>query len=117
MTPEISNLPDISEFSKSGSRLSFDFSFDTDSADVWFEVPFFYYDGYEAVLDGETSLTVTRGENDILRILLPSDVTKGSIEVSYEGLWFFRLGDVVTLITILCLFFWKIKICIHATRR
>lgn len=105
-----SSVPmDISEFSKSGSRLSFDFSFDTDSADVWFEVPFFYYDGYEAVLDGETSLTVTRGENDILRILLPSGVTKGSIEVSYEGLWFFRIGDAVTLITLMSLGLWQLK--------
>lgn len=70
--------------------------------------PLCYYPGYVIKVDGET--VETRSYEDpvpFAACALPEQTAQ--ITVSYEGLWFFKAGDIVTLITAagLIVFAWR----------
>lgn len=89
-----------SGFNKRGTDLIFAYSTETVNDGDYIEVPLYYYPGYTATLDG-VELETVRGKNNILRVNLPAGATSGVVRVTYAGLWQFRVGDAVSLISAL----------------
>ena len=64
-------------------------------------MPLYCYPGYQAIYNDTESLSIERGENDILRIRLPAGATSGTIRVKYVGFWYFHAGNAITAATII----------------
>lgn len=82
----------VSGLSQRGNRLEFDWSGAGGEA---MELPLTWYPGYEAVDGDGVRLACERGENGILTVRPQGDA--GHMTVRYRGLWYFRLGDLVSL--------------------
>lgn len=67
----------------------------------YIELPLLYYKGYRAKESGGEILPVACGENNVVRVLVPSGF-QGIIEVDFEGFWYWRVAEVISLVT-LCL--------------
>ena len=59
--------------------------------------PLYYFPGYEVLVNGEKVQTVEK--DTLVACKLPQG--SAHVQVSYRGLWFFRLGDMITLVTVL----------------
>ncbi|HJA25405.1 MAG TPA: hypothetical protein H9795_05050 [Candidatus Fournierella merdigallinarum] len=82
----------VSGLSQRGNRLEFDFARAGGEA---IELPLTWYPGYAAVDDAGRELACEKGDNGILTVRPQSD--GGHLTVWYRGLWYFRLGDLVSL--------------------
>lgn len=69
-------------------------------AERYAEVPLLYYRGYEAVTDAGDKLTCTAGKNNEVRVYIPSQYN-GNIRISYKGMWYWKICDIMSLITIM----------------
>ena len=103
--PLRSSVEDINYdgYYKSGTYLHFVFNAQGVHEGDYIDVPLYCYPGYQAIYNDTENLTIVRGENDIIRILLPEGVTSGSIRVKYAGFWYFHLGDAITAVTIIAI--------------
>ncbi len=89
----------VKEYKKSGTNISVELSKAPGSNDAWIEVPLIYYWGYKATDGAGQKLNVVQGDNGLVKIMLKPD--SGSVRLKYSGTWFYRLGDIITLMTLL----------------
>lgn len=61
------------------------------------EVPLILYKGYRArdAVTGE-AFEITYGDNNVIRVLVPADYT-GTIQISFPGMWYWRLAEAISL--------------------
>ncbi len=64
----------------------------------WVEIPLLYYDGYGARDQQGQRLETEPGDNHVVRILLREGTTR--VELRYEGFWYFRAAELVTVLTL-----------------
>ena len=69
----------------------------------YIELPLLYYKGYRAKESGGEILPVVCGENNVVRVLVPSGF-QGIIEVDFKGFWYWRAAEVISLGTFCLLF-------------
>lgn len=63
----------------------------------YIEFPLLYYKGYRAqVLGTKEALTVMKGDNSDVRVLFPAGF-QGEIRVWYEGMWYWRVAEVLSV--------------------
>lgn len=72
--------------------------------DAWVEFPILNYKNYAAYGENGQPLTIMDGDNNVVRVLLPEDYS-GMVAVSYEIPAFYRVGDIVSLLTVAALVF------------
>lgn len=65
----------------------------------YIELPLLYYKGYRAKESGGEILPVVCGENNVVRVLVPSGF-QGIIEVDFKGFWYWRAAELISLGTI-----------------
>ena len=82
----------VSGLSQRGNRMEFDWS---GSGGEAVELPLTWYPGYAAVDGTGAELACEPGENGILTVRTQSDA--GHMTVWYRGLWYFRVGDLISL--------------------
>jgi hypothetical protein len=99
-----SNIPNIaiSGYNRNGTNLIFEYHTTVVNEGDFIEVPLYYYPGYHITMDG-VELEAQRGTFSILRIMLPAGATNGVIRVSYRGLWYYQVGDIISAVTALFL--------------
>lgn len=100
LTPEkyeTSGSVNITEHRKSGTNIELKLS-DAGSGD-YIEVPLLYYPGYTARDENGNKLEVTDGANHVMRVNLDDRVQ--SVKIKYSGFWFFKIADIISLITVL----------------
>ena len=69
------------------------------------EVPMLFYKGYRA-LDGEgEGLKVCAGDNHVVRVILPGGFD-GDVEVRFVSPLYWRISELVSILTVLLLAFW-----------
>lgn len=70
----------------------------------YIELPLLYYKGYQA-LDVQTGekLSVICGDNNVVRVIIPANY-QGSIQIQFCDLWYYRLAEVISVITLIWLF-------------
>ncbi len=91
---------EVSDAVKRGSRLTAHVQTEKDAVLV---LPLYGYDGYRAELkESRQPLTVSCGEDRRLRVALPAG-TNGTLRVWYAGEPLWRVGDAVSLVTLVCL--------------
>lgn len=98
----------ITDFVKTGTSLDFSFTTDEMQGDAYFDTGYYGYPGYTAWLNGERLETVRNNENDHLRVLLPEGTTGGTVKLRYTGKWFYRVGDALSLLTVIACIAWPI---------
>lgn len=86
----------IIKHEKNGTKINL--SVNTNSNNAWVEVPLLYYPGYTAKDNNGNSLTVTKGNNNVIRIMLKDNTN--SVKIKYSGFWYFKLADSITLLTL-----------------
>lgn len=70
----------------------------------YIELPLLYYKGYRAKESGGEILPVVCGENNVVRVSVPSGF-QGIIEVDFKGFWYWRAAEVISFGTF-CLLLW-----------
>ena len=80
---------------KQGTTISFSYEASKDSVA---QMPLFYWPGYVAVDGMGKELTVRPGEHHFMEVLLPKGA--GTVHMHYAGLWFFRLFDAISLVSL-----------------
>lgn len=86
----------IDSYEKDGTNIELNLSGAANGEYV--EVPLLYYPGYAAKDDHGNSLEIVKGTNNVLRVML-QDKTK-NINIRYAGLTRFKIGCVLSLLTI-----------------
>ncbi len=64
----------------------------------YIELPLLYYKGYRAAESGGGKLQVVCGENNAVRVMIPSGF-QGIIEVDFAGFWYWRAAELASLLT------------------
>lgn len=64
----------------------------------WVEVPLLYYPGYTAKDNLGNKLKIADGNNHVLKVLLEEG--SSTVNISYTGLWYFRIAEIISLLTI-----------------
>lgn len=74
------------------------------------QLPMLYYRGYQAEdVDSGTLLQVAPGENHVVSVRIPGEY-KGHIKVGFVSPWYYRVSEVISLLSLLCLaglWMWK----------
>ena len=74
------------------------------------QLPMLYYRGYQAEdVDSGTLLQVAPGENHVVSVRIPGEY-KGHIKVGFVSPWYYRVSEVISLLSLLCLaglWIWK----------
>ncbi len=60
------------------------------------DVPLLYYAGYEAVAADGSEFLVSANDNGVLSVHVPSGFS-GGINISYEGMWYWHIAELVSL--------------------
>lgn len=89
----------FSDFRKQGTQLSVTLTAEGAHSDSWVEVPLYYYPGYKASLDGNDA-GIERGENGVIRVMLPDSLEKGELRVWFEKPWTWRIAGWASLISL-----------------
>ena len=67
------------------------------AAEGYVEVPLLYYKGYQAaVLGTGQQLTITPGDNNVLRVSVPAGFN-GTIQIGFHTLWYWRIAELISL--------------------
>jgi hypothetical protein len=93
---------EVSHYARRYTSLSFDYSDPAPLPGAYLEAPLYFYEGYEAALDGGTALPVYAGTNGLARILLPDGVSAGHVDVSFRAPTAYRIAEGISLLTVLC---------------
>ena len=65
------------------------------------------YTGYRAITDDNKKLEIVNGENNRLGVMIEAGY-KGNVKISYQGLWYFKVADFITLTTIILLILFSV---------
>lgn len=88
----------ICNFIKKGLEINFTFH---NNNNACLDLPLYYYIGYHAILVGEGELDILQGDDHRVRIILPNGIDCGNIRVFYIKSILFKIGEYVTVITII----------------
>ena len=72
------------------------------------ELPLFNYKGYKAIASDETEISITDGENNVVRLNIPA-MFDGNIEVSFVEPLYWRIAELVSMISFLIVLFFIFK--------
>lgn len=100
--PVCSEKINLNSYEKNGCHVRIDC--DCGEQGQYIELPLLYYKGYRAKESGGQSLPVVCGENNVVRIQVPSGF-QGIIEVDFKGFWYWRAAEVISFGTF-CLLLW-----------
>ena len=78
------------------------------AGDASVTLPLFAFDGYEARLGGER-LSCGKTETGKLVVYIPKG-SSGTLKVFFAGKRVWRLGDALTLLTLICLCAWRMNL-------
>ena len=92
----------IENFVQKGTNISFDYKIASKMEDAFVDLPLLYYPGYVAYDTEGNKLVLQRGNNNVVRIILPK-LNQNHIELSYKGKTSFRLATAISWITFLTL--------------
>lgn len=92
---------DVLSFDKSGTNVYLEIT--GGKADSWVEVPLLNFPGYKAEDDLGNSLEVVDGNNNVVRVILADQANE--ISISYGGLWYLRVAEVVSVIALCYILF------------
>lgn len=87
---------ELMEYEKQGTHVSL--RLQNVQPQGWVEIPLLYYDGYGARDQQGQRLETEPGDNHVVRILLREGTTR--VELRYEGFWYFRAAELVTVLTL-----------------
>ncbi len=87
---------EIISYDKSGTNVHVTIS--GASKGDWVEVPLLNFPGYQAVDEAGNKLEILDGDNNVIRILLEQNSTE--VDVFYGSLWYFRVAEVVSVVTL-----------------
>ena len=73
---------------------------ETQQLETFVELPLLYYKGYVAKGENGQKLEAACGDNNVLRIMLPSGY-QGNVDVNFQGFWYWRVSEAVSLATLL----------------
>ncbi len=92
----------ITEYEKQGSSISF--VVENNGAEGYVYLPLLNYKGYKVVSeDGViTNAHLRTGEHAVIRIDIPQNY-RGEISIYYAGFWYWRVAELITLTTVICL--------------
>ncbi|RDY30550.1 hypothetical protein [Lachnotalea glycerini] len=89
---------DLSNFQRIKGKIYLDFVNSTQE-EQYIEVPLMYYPFYSVKMNHVTNLQYERGENNVLRIIIPSEA-KGSIIIKSTEKSTWMIADLISLLTI-----------------
>lgn len=70
------------------------------------EVPFLLYKGYHAITDSGEELLISPGESYRISVSVPANYS-GTIRVGFNEPWYWRICEMISLVTLLCLIFYS----------
>lgn len=94
------NNENIFNIRRMGTTISFQYACDKDTL---VEMPLFYYDGYVCENSNGDRLEIGQSPDHIMLITLPAGINH--VTVKYEGLPLFRVGDWISMISLIALIF------------
>lgn len=103
----------LNNYEKKGCHVRLDC--DCGEQGQYIELPLLYYKGYKAVESGGGKLPVVCGENNVVRVMVPSGF-QGIIEVNFAGFWYWRAAELVSLLT-WCMLLWQAILWFRRGRR
>lgn len=92
------------DFQKQGTMITVTLSAQKEHSNSWIEVPLYYYPGYRAYLDGN-ELELLRGNDGVIRIMIPDDLKSGVLNVGFEAPWMWKAANWISWT---CLVIWGI---------
>lgn len=96
----------ISEYKKAGTNVRLHCENSSD-ADKILEIPLLYYDGYKAIatdIKGDRcELNIYEGNNGVVSIVIPGQSVY-SIKIGFYEKWYWRIAEIVSLITLIMTF-------------
>lgn len=98
--PDVSSGINITAYEKRYTNISMYVNAENSG---FIEVPLLFYKGYEALGSDGNKLTVSAGSNNAVRVDIPQGYT-GSIEIRYEGMFLWKLADMLSLLTLIIIF-------------
>lgn len=93
---------DITTYKKDGTQLTFHIDITSAAPASYIDIPLYYYPEYQAFIDG-SPMEVTIGDGGVIRLLIPEGSTGGQITVSYIEPLLWKIGNIISLITVLLL--------------
>lgn len=93
--PSAAENTEIIGFEKSGTNVTF--SYEAKGEPGLLDIPLYYYPGYKATLNGE-NLPVHRASNGLIFLHLPDNTPAGTVTLWYSGMWYYRVGDAISLV-------------------
>lgn len=84
----------LNSYEKEGCHIRIDC--DCGKEGQYIELPLLYYKGYKAIESGGQALRVVCGENNVVRVLIPSGF-QGIVEVDFIGFWYWRAAELLSL--------------------
>lgn len=92
----ISDGAELVSYDKSGTNVTV--YVDSVKDGDWIEVPLLNYPGYKAKDDLGNKLEVVDGDNNVVRVMLAEGASE--ISVYYSSLWYMRVAEVISVITL-----------------
>lgn len=92
----------LTDCQRDGTNASFTYHMDSGASDAYVDAPLNYYPYYQAYDSAGNRLETSQGETMRLRIQLP-DALEDTITIHFELPGFYRVGDLISLVTLLLL--------------
>ena len=92
---------------KNGCNVQLDLDMAAGS-DGYVELPLLYYKGYKAVESGGFELPVVCGDNNVVRVIVPSGF-QGIIDVDFVSPWYWRVSELVSMMALVGIGLWILK--------
>jgi hypothetical protein len=96
ITGEPAELITFSNYNNSG--INWNVHFDKKAQEVICEFPVIWYKGFTAKLDNEQRLATSYGNNDVVRVVIPADITSGTLTLSYSGTVIQKISFVLSIL-------------------
>lgn len=102
----------VKKIEEKKENLTYTLTFEKDQEITFLELPYLYYLGYRIEYRGDTGKTeiipYTESEHGFIQIELPKEMTKGSIQVTFEGTLLTKVAYGISAISLLGFIIWII---------
>lgn len=89
----------VTGYSKNGTTDTVSYQDNSASNESFIEIPLLWYPGYSAVDSSGERLTLTAGDNNVIRVYLPGR-TEGSFTVRYTGKTIYHAAEALSFLTL-----------------
>lgn len=98
----------VTEYEKNGTNIRV--AVTNDDSEGYILLPLINYKGYEVSSeDGSiTNAQLQMGEGAVIRVNIPANY-EGTLFISYEGCWYWRVAELITLFTVVSLIYMRVK--------